>query len=476
MRAKEEILSAKRVLLLSPPQDKDYYISVQPPLGILYLASFLRKKDVPVRVMDLKVISRWHEALKVMLEEFVPEIVGISANVFNRDSAIALARHIKAANPSVVVVAGGPQVTSCPHEFRTGDFDFIIPYEGERKLYEFATAEDLATSASAIPCAAVDFTARYSRVQPDAIQELDELPFPAYDLLDLNRYYINSYKKKPIVSIITSRGCPARCIFCSLDVMGKKWRARSPGNVVDEMVWLQNELGVREISIEDDNFTLDLARVSEICRLMKERGVRIPWQLANGIRADRVTRELLEEMRDAGCWKLAIAPEVGDDESRKRIRKGIPSERFREVASWCKDLGIVYYGFFMMGFPFETKETAQRTIDFAIELDPLFMDLSKLLPFKGTDAYRMYSEEQQREHEKKPHYYLNHLGGDWVDEMYAKAYWKFYLRPRKIFEILRKVGPISFLRLLRYAFDVLVAPNLIPQNKERVNAPSSQDI
>lgn len=449
------------MLLLSPPQDRDYYISVQPPLGILYLASYLRERHVPVRIMDLKVIPKWRRMIEETLVEFSPEVIGISANVYNRNSALELARVLRELAPASIIIAGGPQATSCPDDFRKGDFDFILPYEGERTLHEFATSADPNTCPGIIPCAAADFSERFASLKADPIQELDDLPFPAYDLLDLRRYHVNSYKKKPIVSIITSRGCPARCIFCSLDVMGKVWRPRSPENVVAEMLWLQNELGVREISIEDDNFTLDLNRVSEICRLMREKGVRLHWQLANGIRADRVTRDLLEQMRDAGCWKLAIAPEVGDDASRKLIRKGIASERFREVAGWCRELGIVYYGFFMMGFPFETREMAQKTIDFAMELDPLFMDLSKLLPFKGTAAYGMYSLDQQKEHEKKPHYYLNQLNEDWVDQMYARAYWKFYMRPRKIIEIIRAIGLRSFLRLVRYGFDMLVLPNLV---------------
>lgn len=253
--------------------------------------------------------------------------------------------------------------------------------------------------------------------------------------------------------MITSRGCPCHCVFCSQAVFGKKWRARSAENVVEEMIWLKDKIGAREISIEDDNFTLDMDRAAEICELIRSKGVGIPWQLANGIRADRVNKELLKEMKEAGCWKIAIAPEVGDEESIKKIGKGIELDRFRQVAKWCKELGIVYYGFFLMGFPFQTEAHIRRIIDFALELDPLLMDLSKIVPFPGTMLFDEMNAKGRVYLDKISTYYEK-TEDDLLNQWHRRAYMKFYARPTKVLQIIRTIGFHQFFKLVQYGAGV----------------------
>jgi radical SAM superfamily enzyme YgiQ (UPF0313 family) len=359
------------------------------------------------------------------------------------------ARIARKARKNAVVAVGGPHPTAAPGDYAGDAVDYVIPFEAEKSFSGFIRAQDRHAVPGVLDVRTAGAAPDCRSVIRDVVENLDDLPFPAYDMVDIRPYYINTYKKRPIVSIFTSRGCPHSCIFCCQEVSGRKWRARSAENVVEEVVWLQEKMGAREFSIEDDNFSADLDRVYRICDLMRTKGVRIPWQLSNGIRADRVTRDLLKTMRDAGCWKVAIAPEVGDEESMRHIRKGIPLERFREAARWCRELGIVYFGFFLMGFPFQERIHMQRIIDFAIELDPLFMDLSKIVPFPGTALYET-SVPGASHNERVISYYYRGTNA-LLEEMYRKAYLAFYGRPFKMLEIAGTVHVRQFIPFLVYA-------------------------
>lgn len=452
MRVKE-----RTVLLVNPPSDQPYSISVQPPLGLLYIAAYLRKYGCAVAVLDLNVRHRWKTDLLSELRRCDPAIVGLTSNVSSRLRTRQVARLVKEWKQDTAVVAGGPHPTAMPKEYVGCGIDYILPFEGEKKMLEFV----LSGASDKVPGIVDCRTESSGAVTPPSVSaeyvsDLDTLPFPAYDLIDISRYHVNSFKQKPIVSMVTSRGCPCHCTFCSQAVFGRQWRARSPENVVEEMVWLQNHVGAREISIEDDNFTLDMDRVSKICRLIEEGGVKVPWQLANGIRADRVTRELLLSMKEAGCWKIAIAPEVGDDASMKKIRKDIALDRFRQVAAWCKELGIVYYGFFLMGFPFQAESHVRSITDFAIELDPDLMDLSKIVPFPGTELYKEMKTAGHFSPDSISSYYEKAGNGE-LDRWHFQAYARFYLRPLKLWRIIRTIGFRQFWGLVRYGMRVFLS-------------------
>lgn len=443
----------KTILLINPPSDKHYYISVQPPLGLLYIASYLRKYKLSVSVLDLNVERRWGACLKTALKEYSPGVVGLTSNFSNRFTTRKISSLIKNINPRIQVVAGGPHPTVSASDYYGCGIDYIIPFEAERRMLEFVLSEDKNNLKGIIPCDQEQNNTIFSEENRELISDLDTLPFPAYDLVNIERYYINSLKKKPIVSMITSRGCPGQCVFCSQAVFGRKWRARSAGNVVEEMLWLKEKIGAQEISIEDDNFTLDLERAHEICRLLISKKAGITWQLANGIRADKMTKELLKEMKTAGCWKLAIAPEVGDEKSLLEIKKGIALQSFRQVAQWCRELGIVYYGFFLMGFPFQTERDLKLTIDFALELNPLLMDLSKVVPFKGTTLFEEFTKTNDLSRNNITSYY-DKRNNVTLEKYFRKAYMRFYGRLEKISEILKVIGPRQFFRLIRYGMEV----------------------
>ncbi len=441
------------VLLLNAPCDNRFFVSRQAPLGLLYIASYLRRHGVEVSLLDLNAVPSWRSGLKEVLRRVRPAITGISVNYSSRREALEICGAVKAFDPGITVVLGGPHPTVSPGEFASGRADYIIPYEGERAMLDFVRAgAGRPALRNAFSCRQEKLADSVRAAGRELIEDLDSLPFPAYDMLDIRPYYINSYKRRPIVSVMTSRGCPNSCIFCSQAVSGRSWRARSAGNVADEFEWLSGVIGAGEISVEDDNFTADIGRVYEFCGLLRKRGINVPWQLANGVRADRLTRDLLAELRGSGCWKIAIAPEVGDDESMKRIRKGMNMEHFRNAARWCRETGMVYYAYFLMGFPFQGEKELQAIIDFAGELDPLLMDLSKIVPFPGTEIYDTLAPGRGGD---ISYYYRGH--DPLVERYYRKAYLDFYLRPGKLRRIISAIGVRQFCSLVRYACRVFLA-------------------
>lgn len=441
----------EKVLFINPPSDKLYYISIQPPLGILYIASYLRQHGIDVKVVDLNVSKNWKKDLVAAVREFQPTTIGLSSNFSNRKMTLTIAAAIKKIDKNTLTLVGGPHPTIEPAEYDCTAIDYIVQYEAEKVILDFLTKKEPREDTK-------QTETKISRIinTYDPIMELDSLPFPAYDMISVDKYYINSYKKRPLVSMVTSRGCPSHCIFCSQKVTGRKWRSRSPENIVAEMEWLEKEIGVREISIEDDNFTYDVNRVFQICELKRKKGINLVWQLANGITVTKMSRELLQAMKEAGCWKIAIAPEVGDAESLRKIKKAAKIDQFRHAAKWCKELDIVFYGFFLIGLPFQTQDDMKKTVDFAFELDPLMMDLSKLVPFKGTEVYEKDPALSGRVQTSMTTYY-DKQKDDFLEKTYRNAYYRFYSRPRKILEIINKIGIKSLLRFIRYGIEVFYA-------------------
>lgn len=445
--------TSENVALINAPSKNQYFTELLPPVGLLYLASYLRKNGINVFFNELNVAKNWKIELARFLREQSFSIVGISSNVSNYNQTLEIASLVKTISKNTKVVVGGPHPSITPGEYMHPDIDYIIPFEGEQPMLDLVrTPHGHDPIEGVISCRKGYCDDQYNRIKRRFIHDLDELPFPAYDMIDLKPYYSSAYKKKPIVSMVTSRGCTYKCVFCSQTVSGGRWRARSPENVVAEMQWL-HDIGVKEISIEDDNFTFDTKRIFKICDLIQSAKLKIVWQLGNGVRADRLTKELLRAMKDAGCWKLAIAPEVGDDETLKKVRKGMVLEQFRQAARWCRELHIVYYGYFSMGFPFETKDSMEQTIQFALELDPLLMDLSKIIPFPGTELYAKFPAKER--YQENISYFYN-SGNAVLDKMFKKAYLKFYLRPHKIIAIMRGIGFKQFLAFVIFGVRIIL--------------------
>ena len=227
------------------------------------------------------------------------------------------------------------------------------------------------------------------------IPDLDGLPWPAYHLFKMDRYTnlqpaTDNVDGARSFSIMTSRGCPYRCTFCSQSIMPIKWRSRSPENVLAEWRHLVEDLDAQEIGVLDDSANIRVKRLEELSDLLIENKLNhVPWIFVNGIRANLASKELLGRLKQAGLKRTAFGVESGDPDILKSVDKKVDLDTIRQAFKNAKEVNLETIGFFIIGLPGETRETMQRTIDFAIELDPLIANFSMMTPYPGTQVYEI---------------------------------------------------------------------------------------
>ncbi|MCW3982657.1 MAG: B12-binding domain-containing radical SAM protein [Candidatus Bathyarchaeota archaeon] len=407
-----------KVLLVNPPQT--FYPGSDPPagnlpLGLMYIAAVLQKNGYAVEILDTFMAGAEFEEkngesvtigfpLKRIEEEIRsrnPDIVGIAGPFTSQiGHAIAVSKAAKDANPNILTVVGGPHVTLVPKEFleEAQSVDIAVAGEGEYGMLEIAQHFEGKKPLSEIKGIAYrqNGTVAVNERRP-FIEDLDELPYPAYDLVDMEQYLgpskigYRSFQKRAI-SMITSRGCPFNCCFCSVHLhMGKGFRAHSAKYVLDHIQHVVDKYKVKNIFFEDDNLTLDLKRFEAICDGIITRKIRIGWETPNGVRADRLTLELLRKMKQSGCKSVFVGVESGDQQILdKVVCKSLDLNRVVEFAKNAKEVGLKTGAFYIIGFPGETKQNMQRTVDFALEMKRKYdvgMHLFAATPSYGTRLY-----------------------------------------------------------------------------------------
>jgi radical SAM superfamily enzyme YgiQ (UPF0313 family) len=343
-----------------------------PPLGLLYLASYLRRETrTEIRLLDLACRTMSAGQVADEARAFRPDFVGVSALCLQAPAVQKLAGAIRTALPDVPIVLGGAYGTTQPHDaFRSLPIDFCVVGEGERVL-----ANWVRTLAEGGDWSAVRGLA-YRRdgnvvVNPreDPIDNPDALPFPAFDLADFEACArlprlgsVCSHRR--YFPVFSSRGCPFSCSFCH-PVFGKRYRARSPENVLGEVDLLVREHGVREILFFDDCFNLQRDRVIAICRGLLERKYGAAVSFPNGLRADLLDEEVIDWLKRAGTYKVAVAIETADPHLQRRIGKNLDLERASRAIDLLARRRIIAHGFFMFGFPDETRQEMAATTRFA---------------------------------------------------------------------------------------------------------------
>jgi anaerobic magnesium-protoporphyrin IX monomethyl ester cyclase len=351
-----------------------------PPLGLAYAAAACEAAGATVRIFDFIVSKYSPEKLSEILEAFKPDVVGAGSVTMNYHQAERIIKDAKQLQPSIITMMGGPHVSfdikgtfrSCP------ELDLIIIGEGEQTLQELIPVLHDRNAWHGIPGIAYREAGEIVITEPrELICDLDSLPLPARHLLPISRYQALGYP----VSIITSRGCPNRCIFClGRRMVGFKGRFRSPKLVVDEIEQIL-AMGFTRINVADDLFTANKARVKELCDEIRHRGVTFGWSAF--ARVNTVDLETLKIMREAGCDCVSFGIESGDPEMLKRIRKGITLDQARKAIACCREADVLPHASFMVGLPGETKETLQATQRFANELDIAY-GYHFFSPFPGT--------------------------------------------------------------------------------------------
>jgi anaerobic magnesium-protoporphyrin IX monomethyl ester cyclase len=392
------------------------------PLGLMYIAAFLEKHSVDVNILDC-LVSQYTEIIHKetaiihglsekhfidIVSDINPDIVGIGFPFTAQfEGAIQAAKLVKRVNPNIIVVAGGPHVSVDGTNLISNypEIAYGVRGEGEVAMLRIVDAISRQASLDRIPGLIYRSGYEVKSNPPELILDLDSLPWPAYHLIDLERFFkygekisgrrIKGHTRS--ISMITSRGCPFNCIFCSINLhMGKKFRYNSPKYVFDHIQNVIEKIGVTHIAFEDDNLTLKPERCYEFfAKIVKEK-LRFKWNTPNGIRADYLNEDLLQLMKEAGCVALTIAPESGSQNTLDTIiNKKLDLKTVIPIAKICKDLEIPLNSYFVIGLPGETKTTMKETVDFAQMLYDNFNVMPSIFsatPLMGTKLYDIVIE------------------------------------------------------------------------------------
>jgi len=433
------------LLVYETPVKKILYLNQLQPLGILYLASFLESKGIKTDVRDYYV----HPRKPIDYSKYA--YIGYSMNSSNVENTVKSVKKVKQLNPNIKVVIGGAGAKIIKKKIIKEKYvDCVIVDEGEDIFYNYITKKDK-KKVKGIFLKINGKTIYTGKSKP--IDDLDSLPFPAMEKVPFKKYKMVLSKKKPVCAINTSRGCPHSCIFCHHS-LGHKYRARSPENVVKEIIWLKKK-GINEIWISDDSFTEDMKRAEKICDLIIEKKINISISLQNGLRVDRLNEKLLRKLKKAGVWMMGIAPEVGTESSLKKIRKGFTLKQVEKTVKLCKRIGIATQSLFIIGFPWEGKKEIMNTINFSKKLDADILCLNRLHPYPGTELWNMINQDSLELIDEKRMF----LGGRYKHSKLTEKQIQYYIKkmnrefytPRKVLNIAKILGPIGAMKMAKHA-------------------------
>lgn len=433
-----------RVLLIKPSNLSDH---IQPSLGLGYLAAQIRHEH-EVKIVDCIKEQLPGPQLLPVLQSFRPHVVGSQCYSMDLERLKPVMETIKGFDPSITTIVGGAHATAAPEHtikyFGRELLDFVFVGEGEigfpiflRELMKGADAEfQNAPGLGWFQDGELRLNARGEE------KDLDKLGMPAWDLIMPESYPFSPHgvvcKNFPIAPIMATRGCPYMCTFCSS--ANTKLRKRSIPLVLEEIRMLQERHGIREFHMVDDNFTLELDYAKDFMRALLAEGIKASWATPNGIRLERLDKPLLELMRQAGFYSLSVGIESGSDRIRIKMKKG------STIAKIWKDLrmvaevgGIDMTGFFILGFPGETREDIEKTIEFAKELPLQRATFHSFIPLPGTEVWHQMEASGELGRVDWERYFF--FSGAYVPQgltreeligLRRKAFASFYLRPRII--------------------------------------------
>lgn len=373
-------------------KDKLAKSNSMPPLGILYIATYMRKNGYTVKVIDFSVEHMSGEEFKKLLEEMQPKVVSLSTYNETWNSQKIMCKLIKSTLPASLVIAGGAFATFCYEDVLSeSETDYVVRGEGEivtLKLcdYIFGKSDDDIESIKGIAYKNLKSEIVNNEIA-DRIENLDDMIIPDRNLVDLSKY-IMPY------TISTARGCPGDCIFCSSkSFWGKKVRMRSAKSVFEEVMYLHNEFNALIFYITDDTFTASYKRAIEFCEMIEETGIKFVWGCES--RADVITDDLINKMSHAGCKKLQIGLESADNEILKKIKKNVTIEQIENGISLAHKYGMHITASFIIGHAFDTHETIDKTLSFAKKIQREYGSHvvgSVNTPFPGTEQYEKSDE------------------------------------------------------------------------------------
>ncbi|MCX8093124.1 MAG: B12-binding domain-containing radical SAM protein [Candidatus Goldbacteria bacterium] len=478
-----------KILLINPPRVNGYPVvreerfehkdigSVYPPLSLLYMAAILEKNpDYEIKLIDANGFDHSFNYVHNRIVEFSPDVM-ISRCGFDTQkedfTIFSVAKDVGA-----ITILRNKIISDVPEIrdeiLKKEDVDIFINSEPEAVIEKliavlYKSKKDFLASHQPIACLfdkyskiedtffnylkevpgiSYYFNGHITTTQPaKEIEDLDKLPYPAYHLLPSLKPYHTGVMQPPFALVATTRGCPFACTFCAY---GKsKFRERSIDSVIDEIKWLKEKFKIKSFLFFDDTISIKQGRVKQLCeRMIKEGLHKLNWVCCT--RANLVTFDMLKIMKKAGMKEIAIGIETGSEQIQKNIKKGVSLDSIRQVAKWCKELKIMFYGLAIIGLPGETKETIDETVKFIKEIDPFYTQFCFATPFPNTEIYQYYKSNGFLLTEDWSKYFplsdqpvirTEKLTAEELKELRQKAYEKILLRPMYL---LRQIRPFDW--------------------------------
>jgi radical SAM superfamily enzyme YgiQ (UPF0313 family) len=433
-----------KVLLVKPYNLSDH---IQPSLGLGYLATACREAGHEVRILDCIKEGVNTGSLGGRISAFRPDLVGFQCYTFDLKSVKESLRETKRSRPEAFTAIGGPHPSGAPGEsleYFGGDLDYLFTGEAERGL---PLLLERLESGKTTELEEVDGLAWRDgdtvRVNPKRfVEDLDSLGMPAWDLIRPESYpeaqHGAFFKKFPIAPVIVTRGCPFGCTFCAGNIVsGRRIRKHSASFMLTQIKHLYDDYGIREFHIVDDNFTFDKEYAKGFLRRLVSLNLDISWATPNGVRIDSLDGELLDLMKSSGLYLISLGIESGSDRVLGLMRKSTTVDRIREGIDLIRSRGIDIAGFFIVGFPGETKEEIRQTIDFSLKLDLIRANYFTYLPFPGSASYRGLEDSGELKGvDWEKFYFMNAayvpkgLTRGELKGLQRKAFMRFYFRPR----------------------------------------------
>ena len=458
-----------RVFLANVGRRSLSYTCVTPPLGIMYIAAYLRSKmDVELRIANQRLYNISDNALADEILDFDPDVVGLGALTPMAPYLYAVSQLVRKALPNALVVIGGPHVTALGADaLRETKADVAVQGEGEIAFEMIVKARQEGCDFADIPGILWRDSEGAIVTNPGCIpvvQDLDSLPFPAYDLIDLPAYWRHQsmapIPRRKYATLFSSRGCPYRCKWCH-NIFGKKFRAHSPERIVEEIAHYKKVYNVPDVEFIDDIFNYDRKRVISTCDLISQRGIKVNIAFPNAVRTDILDTTVIDALKDTGMYFCSFALESGSPRIQEMMGKRLNIARSLENIEYTARQKVFTNGFMMLGFPSETEAELRQTIEVACSSMLHTASFFTVTPFPNTEIYDMVTKQQSGIVESINynnidlcHFGVNISGvpDDVLFRYQRSANRRFFLNPHRLYRLIRDYPQPHLLPLYSYQF------------------------
>jgi radical SAM superfamily enzyme YgiQ (UPF0313 family) len=389
------------ILLLNPPKDHEFALFVlddystkarsnQPPLGLMYLSSYLKKTpDFNVKILDMNAKEMPINSIKAEIERFKPDIIGITCVIAKWFTVRELAKEIKK-HTNVPIAVGGVNPSLYPYEtLKCKDIDYVISGFGQVPFTDLCFLLKENSMTNIMDCHTRENCNKDTKGE-FIFDDIDSFPLPDRSSLDINDYTMPFFPENPVTSMVTSQGCPFACHFCACKNF-EPVSLRSPYSIIKELKEIES-LGIRSVLFQDELFTMSTKRIKKICSKIIYEGIKLNWSVRS--RANLVNIEALKMMRAAGCFNIHLGIESGTDRILGLMKKKLDTALIKKSVATIKEAGLSCTASFMLGYPDETKEEILETIDFAKSLDLNNCQFFITQPEPGTELYYQVSESK----------------------------------------------------------------------------------